>query len=66
MSMGVNPMPPQVENYIRAIRNNIKRAYAYDYAQYLLGKRRDAPMEPTGLSYMARQAVRMQLHELIK
>ncbi len=49
--------------YIRAIRNKTKRAYADRYWRYLKGT---YPWEPDRgtLSYMAAQAVQMQLSKI--
>jgi hypothetical protein len=46
--------------YIRAIRNRVKRAYAVAYLAYRLGEGPE-PADPRDLSYMAAQAVRMNL-----
>jgi hypothetical protein len=49
--------------YIRRIRNALKREYAWQYLAYLLGNRTE-PDGPTEIAYMARQGVRLQLQEL--
>ncbi len=49
--------------YIRAIRNTDKREYAVRYLDYL--RAYGADPEPVNISYMAAQAVRMRLHQLI-
>jgi hypothetical protein len=51
--------------YIRRIRNEAKRRYAYTYWKHLLGYY-NAPARPATLSFMAAQAVEMQLRELVK
>ena len=48
--------------YIRRIRNAAKRDYATRYWAWL-SRAGPHPDEPEELSYMAAQAVRLQLHE---
>jgi hypothetical protein len=62
-------MPDRVRRYVRRIRNAQKRSYADAYARYLLGER-DEPtrvivQSEAGLSYMAAQAVRLELHDML-
>lgn len=52
----------EVATYIGRIRNAAKRAYAIAYARHLSGGPRPEP--PASLSYMAAQAVRMQLEAM--
>jgi hypothetical protein len=55
-----------VEQYVNAIRNEVKRAYAENYLAYLRGHIQGEPDRTAyALSAMAAQAVRMQLHELL-
>ena len=50
--------------YILAIRNDVKRAYAVAYWAWIeQGRPGDEPQRPTDLSYMAAQAVRLNLEE---
>jgi hypothetical protein len=50
--------------YIAAIRNAGKRDYAVAYAEWLDSDRNTPePERPTDLSYMAGQAVRLNLYE---
>lgn len=56
----------QAHRYIKAIRNPAKRAYAEHYWAYLVDNivrnvTTDSP-QPSGLTYMAAQAVRLNLH----
>ena len=53
----------QVETYIRSLRNPAKKQYANDYAIWQMGGRVDA--NPSGLSYMAGQAVRFRILAII-
>jgi hypothetical protein len=46
----------EAEKYIRKIRNNDKRAYAWSYYRFLRGMS-DAPSRPDSLSVIAAQAV---------
>ena len=56
----------QARSYVRKIKNTSKRAYAQCYLEFLLGKRRDAPLHGTfSIGMMATQAVRMHLTELL-
>lgn len=66
-------MAPEIEAkaiaYIRAIRSPAKRTYAYAYLAHL-GKTpaerfAAGDPEPQGLTYMAAQAVRLRLAEII-
>lgn len=61
-------MNSQVKSYIKNIKNSAKRAYAEEYIKYLLdiNPNKQPPKRPEALSYMAGQAVRMTLTELIK
>ena len=55
----------KVGKYIRMIRNEVKKEYAHRYFQWTLkGRIGDAPKEGR-LSYMAQQAVRMQIDALL-
>jgi hypothetical protein len=50
--------------YKRSIRNPVKRFYAFDvHAALIAGQ--PVPEAPAGLSYMAAQAVRMRLREIL-
>jgi hypothetical protein len=52
-----------MEAYIRRIRNPLKRAYAQAYWKWLAsGQQGPEPERDPSLSYMAAQAVRMELH----
>lgn len=50
--------------YVRRIRNSDKRWYASTYLAYALGEQGE-PSRPAGLSYMAAQAVRMEINEIL-
>ena len=51
------------ERYIKGIRNEAKRAYAVAYLKWIRsGEQGDSP-EYVGLSYMAAQAVRLNLRD---
>lgn len=52
-------------DYMRRIRNKAKKHYAFAYWQYKLGHSIE-PQQPADLSYMAAQAVRMNINELLK
>ncbi|HEU5407205.1 MAG TPA: hypothetical protein VFU48_05525 [Nitrospira sp.] len=52
-------------NYIDKIRNPLKRSYAASYYDYLRNGG-DEPTRPEGLSYMAAQAVRLELGSLYR
>ena len=57
-------MDDLAQKYIRRIRNTNKRIYAQRFWDYLNGY---MPIEPShGLSYMAAQAVRMELHRIYR
>jgi hypothetical protein len=56
----------KINKYIRAIRNDEKKKYALCYLDYLRGDQVNEPCHDNTLSYMGAQAVRMNLHELIK
>lgn len=65
-------MHTKVNRYLMAIRNTQKRRYAYDYADWLFAHLPTdhvefgyEPTVPSSLSYMAAQAVRLELHSLI-
>ena len=49
--------------YVLAIRNADKREYGIQYLEHLRGRQRDP--EPSGISTMAAQAVRMRLHAIM-
>ena len=53
-----------VNRYITRIRNPLKRAYALGYSYWLTGMAERAPQRPVDLSYMAAQAVEMELRDL--
>ena len=53
----------KAKKYVSRIKNKAKREYAEKYLNYLSGKGEE-PEEDKGLSFMARQAVRMQLQDL--
>jgi hypothetical protein len=55
---------PAAQRYVRAIKNPVKREYAYQVLRYIAGIA-DKPERPTGLSVMAAQAVRLQLANFI-
>ena len=54
----------EVERYIRATRNPIKKQYANAYAMFQMAGRGE-PEIPTGISYMASQAVRLRIIAII-
>ena len=50
--------------YIDGLRNRPKRSYAIAYWSWVVdGRRGDQPPRSAGLSYMAAQAVRINLHK---
>lgn len=53
--------------YIESLRSPTKKRYARDYYQWIRAGRVDAdhPADPPTLSYMAAQAVRMNLDEIM-
>lgn len=55
----------EAARYINAIRNQKKQAYAREYWRYLRGFAKESPYPDqfTPLSYMAMQAVRLQLQD---
>src|SRR6266487_4507476 len=55
----------RIDRYIRRIRNVNKREYAKEYRRFLNGFRQDEPQQGP-ISYMAAQAVRMNLADLKK
>ena len=56
----------QVEHYIRSLRNRAKKKYANSYAHFLAnGNAHIEPDHPVELSYMAAQAVRCNILEII-
>jgi hypothetical protein len=57
---------PTLTAICRKYRNNAKRQYAEDFADYLDGFTDTEPERPSNLSYMAAQAVRMTLSEAAK
>lgn len=54
------------EQYVRRIRNKVKRQYAAAYMGYLYRTLDHCPEHPKNLPVMAGQAVRLNLHALIK
>jgi hypothetical protein len=53
--------------YVRCLRNEKKHDYALRYLAWrMFPHLHNEPDSPTGLSYMAAQAVRMTLTELLK
>jgi hypothetical protein len=59
----MNEIPQDVSKYIRRIRNDRKRGYALEYANYILGNG-SYPSHPGRLSYMAIQSVRLNIDRL--
>lgn len=61
-------MSGQERSYLRSIRNPVKRAYGFDYVNWLergsMAEDTPPPAVPAGLSYMAAQAVRMRLADI--
>lgn len=56
-----------VEKYVRRIRNSLKYVYANNYAAWVLNGRIGVePVRVHGLSYMAAQAVRLEIEDLVK
>lgn len=53
----------KADEYVRRIRNKNKRAYAQDYLNFCAKK--IAMKEDYPLSYMAKQAVRMEINRLL-
>jgi hypothetical protein len=51
------------ERYIKAIRNDQKRAYAKAFLDWMRHGEQGDPPHPAGLSTMAAQAVRMNLRD---
>ena len=51
--------------YIRKIRNKQKRAYADDYLNFMRGQCVEPVAHYRGLSYMAAQAVRLELTDIL-
>ena len=51
--------------YVNRIRNKAKRAYAVAYIRSCVGFDPE-PENPTNLSVMARQAVRMRIDEILE
>ena len=56
---------PNAEVYCRRIRNVTKRIYAGKYMQFLLSGKAGIEPEWRPLSYMAAQAARMNLRDLL-
>jgi hypothetical protein len=55
------------QSYIKSLRSAAKRAYAKEYLEFLKAGEPEGKEPGRGtLSYMAAQAVRLQLHELVK
>ena len=54
----------EAESYIQKIHNATKKQYAWLWYDYRLGIR-EIPEVPRGLTYMAAQAVRMQIDEML-
>lgn len=52
--------------YIESLRSAAKKRYARHYYQYIRAGRREPSPEYPALSYMAAQAVRMQLDEIME
>jgi hypothetical protein len=52
--------------WMRRIRNLAKRDYAERYLGWTLGIYKAEPERPASLSYMAAQAVRLRLSELLE
>jgi hypothetical protein len=50
-----------LEQYVRTMRKPEKKRYAIAYFRYLRGLESESP-EYEGKSYMAAQAIRMELH----
>jgi hypothetical protein len=58
-------MATPTESYIRRIRNPAKKAYATAMMQWILNPSMDnEPERPDNLSFMAGQAVRIELYRL--
>ena len=55
----------QAQRYIASIRNPKKKAYATAYHQALLQGKQDSFTFDTDLSFMAKQAVRMNLEDVV-
>ena len=55
----------RVNKYVKGVRNPYKKDYASEFADYLIGTGCEEPERPAELSYMAAQAVRTSLHEII-
>jgi hypothetical protein len=55
------PICERAAKYVYAIRNVHKRQYAREYALWCESKRDEDPERPAELSYLAAQAVRMNL-----
>jgi NifU-like protein involved in Fe-S cluster formation len=53
-----------VDKYIRSLKSTSKRLYARDYWNHVSGA--GAPMPKAKCSYMAAQAVRMQIADLLE
>ena len=51
--------------YIKRIKNAAKRKYAMSYLAYLYGTTHLEPDDPHNLSYMAAQAVRIELRRIL-
>jgi hypothetical protein len=56
---------PKAEAYIATIRNPRKKQYAEQYLHWLCNPRVPDPVED-GLSYMAAQAVRMNIRQIME
>jgi hypothetical protein len=54
--------------YVRRIRNEAKRRYAHAYLGYLIAfpGSESPPADPSDLSYMGAQAVRLALSDIIE
>lgn len=55
---------PKALAYAHRLRSPLKRAYAIAYYRYRAGKAAQSPPS-NGLSFMAAQAVRMNINELL-
>ena len=59
------PTAGETARYVKSIRNPLKREYAKAWLRFLTCGGEE-PLDPQGLSYMAAQAVRLNLRELVK
>lgn len=56
----------KITQYILRIKNPGKRRYAHDFLKHARGSGKEPAREIYGISYMAAQAVRMHINELLK